>query len=167
MSPTNASSPELLDSLTASSPGSEQTSEPALSELIVDATPAVAYPDRPWVVIAGVVGALALGTIVFTTMVSAQKRAGAGDVLPTRDAKNDGNLGQSIPEPPMLFAQAAPQPIAPPQPVVPENPIANEAVPPPQPWTPLPPPPPPVRDVYRPMPAAPPPRNRPLELEQI
>lgn len=161
MSPTNAASPEPVDSLTASLPGSEQTSEPALSELIVDATPAVAYPDRPWVMIAGVVGALALGTIVFTTMVSAQKRAGAGDVVPTRDAKNDGSLGQSIPEPPTLFAQAAPQPIVPPQPVVPENPVANEAVPPPQPWTPSPPPPPPpppVRDVYRPMPAAPPPQ---------
>jgi hypothetical protein len=50
--------------------------------------------------IAGVVGALALGTIVFTTMVSAQKRAGAGELTPTRDAKNDGSLGQTIPEPP-------------------------------------------------------------------
>ena len=105
MSATSFGSPEPVDPLIGGTVAAEQASDGAASELIVDAAPTVAYPDRPWVMIAGVIGALALGTIVFTTMVSAQKRAGAGDVTPTRDAKNDGNLGQNIPEPPSLFAQ--------------------------------------------------------------
>ncbi|OYU76864.1 MAG: hypothetical protein CFE32_08315 [Alphaproteobacteria bacterium PA3] len=156
MSPPSFGSAEPQTPSTNGSDAAEQAPEVTASDLIVDAAPAVAYPDRPWVMIAGVVGALALGTIVFTTMVSTQKRAGAGELTPTRDAKNDGSLGQSIPEPPSLFAQTAPAPILPAQPMVPENPVANEAVP-SQPWTPSPPPPPPpVRDVYRPMPAPPP-----------
>lgn len=164
MSATSFGSPEPVDPLIGGPVAAEQASDGAASELIVDAAPTVAYPDRPWVMIAGVIGALALGTIVFTTMVSAQKRAGAGDVTPTRDAKNDGNLGQNIPEPPSLFAQTMAPPIMPVQPMVPENPAANEAVPPPQAWTPSPPPPPPpIRDVYRPMPSPlppPPPPSR-------
>jgi type IV secretion system protein VirB10 len=96
--------------------------------LVADARPAVAYPERPWIMVVGLVGALALGTIVFTSMVSAQKRAGVDDIVPTRDAKNDNGLGSRIPEAPVLFppapVMAVPQ-VAP----VPENPIANEAVP--------------------------------------
>ncbi|MCZ8207141.1 MAG: hypothetical protein O9270_02990 [Aquidulcibacter sp.] len=163
MSSISFGSLEPVDPLATGPVAAEKATEGAASELIVDAAPAVAYPDRPWVMIAGVVGALALGTIVFTTMVSAQKRAGVGDLTPTRDAKNDGNLGQSIPEPPSLFAQTMAPPIMPSQPMVPENPAANEAVPPPQAWTPAPPPPPsPIRDVYRPMPTPlpPPPPSR-------
>lgn len=163
MSPTSFAPTEPVDPPAGGPVAAEQALEGAVSELIVDAAPAVAYPDRPWVMIAGVVGALALGTIVFTTMVSAQKRAGVGDLTPTRDAKNDGNLGQTIPDPPSLFAQTAPQLVMPAQPMVPENPAANEVVP-AQPWTPAPPPPPPpppVRDVYRPMPASPPPPPTP------
>lgn len=165
MSAPSFGSPEPVDPLASGPVAAELASEGTASELIVDAAPAVAYPDRPWVMIAGVIGALALGTIVFTTMVSAQKRAGAGDLTPTRDAKNDGNLGQNIPEPPSLFAQTLAPPIIPSQPMAPENPAANEAVPPPQAWTPSPPPPPPppIRDVYRPMPSPlppPPPPSR-------
>lgn len=165
MSAPSFGSPEPVDPLASGPVAAELASEGTASELIVDAAPAVAYPDRPWVMIAGVIGALALGTIVFTTMVSAQKRAGAGDLTPTRDAKNDSNLGQNIPEPPSLFAQTLAPPIIPSQPMAPENPAANEAVPPPQAWTPSPPPPPPppIRDVYRPMPSPlppPPPPSR-------
>jgi type IV secretion system protein VirB10 len=157
MSPSNVASPEPVEHLASTSLGVDAAEEASVSDLIVDAAPAVAYPDRPWVVIAGVVGALALGTIVFTTMVSAQKRAGAGELTPTRDAKNDGSLGQTIPEPPTLFAQTAPASVMPAQPMVPENPATNESVP-AQPWTPAPPPPPPpVRDVYRPIPEPSPP----------
>lgn len=171
MSSTNLSKTGPDEALAVGQLGAEQGIEPEVSDLVVDATPAVAYPDRPWVMIAGVVGALALGTIVFTTMVSAQKRAGAGDVIPTRDGKNDGNLGQTIPEPPSLFAQMAAPPLMPTQPMVPENPAANEAVPPPQAWTPSPPPPPPpVRDIYRPIPAPssppPPPSRTGADLSQ-
>jgi len=153
MSPTKVASPELVEPIASPSLGADGAGEAHVSDLIVDAAPAVAYPDRPWVVLAGAVGALALGIIVFTTMVSAQKRAGAGELTPTRDAKNDGSLGQTIPEPPSLFAQTTLAPVMPAQPMVPENPAANEAVP-AQPWTPAPPPPPPppVRDVYRPIP---------------
>ncbi len=163
MSSTNLGPIESHEGLSVDPNGSGQAVDPKVTELVVDAAPAVAYPDRPWVMIAGVVGALALGTIVFTTMVSAQKRSGAGDMVPTRDAKNDGSLGQNIPEPPSLFAQTVAPPVAPPQPLVPENPAANEAVPPPQTWTPAPPPPPAPREIYRPMPtpmAPPPPPTR-------
>jgi len=157
MSPTSAASHEPAEHLASASLGVDAAAETGVSDLIVDAAPAVAYPDRPWVVLAGAVGVLALGIIVFTTMVSAQKRAGADELTPTRDAKNDGNLGQAIPEPPSLFTQTAPAPVMPAQPMVPENPAANEAVP-AQPWTPAPPPPPPpVRDVYRPIPEPSPP----------
>ena len=157
MSPTSVASHEPAKHLASASLGFDAAAETSVSDLIVDAAPAVAYPDRPWVVLAGAVGALALGIIVFTTMVSAQKRAGADEVTPTRDAKNDGSLGQAIPEPPSLFTQTAPPPVVPAQPMVPENPAANEAVP-AQPWTPAPPPPaPPVRDVYRPIPEPSPP----------
>jgi len=163
MSHSSVASPEPAEHLASTSLGVDAAEEASVSDLIVDAAPAVAYPDRPWVMIAGVVGALALGTIVFTTMVSAQKRAGAGELTPTRDAKNDGSLGQAIPEPPSLFAQTAPEPVMPDQPMVPESPAANEVVP-AQPWTPAPPPPPPpVRDVYRPIPepsSPPPPPTR-------
>ncbi|WP_313588116.1 TrbI/VirB10 family protein [Aquidulcibacter sp.] len=161
MSLSNVASPEPVEPVASASSGVDAAAEASGSDLIVDAAPAVAYPDRPWVVLAGAVGALALGIIVFTTMVSAQKRAGVGDLTPTRDAKNDGSLGQTIPEPPSLFAQNALLPVMPAQPMVPENPAANEAVP-AQPWTPAPPPlsPPPVRDVYRPIlePSPPPPQ---------
>ena len=151
MSPTRFDSPGPINPKAQGPRAAEPAPEEAASELFVSGAPAVAYPDRPWVMIAGLVGALALGTIVFTTMVSAQKRAGVGDLTPTRDAKNDGSLGQTIPEPPSLFAQTAPA-MMPAQPMVPENPAANEVVP-AQPWTPAPPPPPPpVRDVYRPIP---------------
>lgn len=157
MSPTSVASHEPAKHLASASLGVDAAAETSVSDLIVDAAPAVAYPDRPWVVLAGAVGALALGIIVFTTMVSAQKRAGSDEVTPTRDAKNDGSLGQAIPEPPSLFTQTAPPPVMPAQPMVPENPAANEAVP-AQPWTPAPPPPaPPVRDVYRPIPEPSPP----------
>ena len=161
MSHSSVASPEPVEHLASTSLAVDAAEEASVSDLIVDAAPAVAYPDRPWVMIAGVVGALALGTIVFTTMVSAQKRAGAGELTPTRDAKNDGSLGQTIPEPPSLFAQIAPAPVMPAQPMVPENPAANEVVP-AQPWTPAPPPPPPpVRDVYRPIPEPSPPPLQP------
>ncbi|GBF56827.1 type IV secretion system protein virB10 [Candidatus Phycosocius bacilliformis] len=131
---------------------------PEVSSVLVDATPSVAYPDRPWVVMAGAIGALALGAIVFTTMVSAQKRAGADDVSPTRDPRNDGMAGQAVPEAPNLFAQYAPTPVMPPAETVPENPAANEVVPPSPPPPPPPlPPPAPIRDYYRPLPVAPPP----------
>jgi type IV secretion system protein VirB10 len=163
MSPTSVASHEPAEHLASASLGVDAAAETGVSDLIVDAAPDVAYPDRPWVVLAGAVGVLALGIIVFTTMVSAQKRAGAGELTPTRDAKNDGNLGQTIPEPPSLFTQTALVPVMPAQPMVPENPAANEAVP-AQPWTPAPPPPPPpVRDVYRPIPeptSPPPPPTR-------
>ncbi|MEY3232741.1 MAG: hypothetical protein RL230_12 [Pseudomonadota bacterium] len=162
MSLSNVASPEPVEPVASASSGVDAAAEASGSDLIVDAAPAVAYPDRPWVVLAGAVGALALGIIVFTTMVSAQKRAGVGDLTPTRDAKNDGSLGQTIPEPPSLFAQNALLPVMPAQPMVPENPAANEAVP-AQPWTPAPPPlsPPPVRDVYRPIPEPSPPPPQP------
>ena len=162
MSLSNVASPEPVEPVASASSGVDAAAEASGSDLIVDAAPAVAYPDRPWVVLAGAVGALALGIIVFTTMVSAQKRAGVGDLTPTRDAKNDGSLGQTIPEPPSLFAQNAFLPFMPAQPMVPENPAANEAVP-AQPWTPAPPPlsPPPVRDVYRPIPEPSPPPPQP------
>lgn len=172
MNATSLGNTEPHENLGSVELASGEAAGPAVSSLIVDATPAVAYPDRPWVMIAGMVGALALGTIVFTTMVSAQKRAGAGELVPTRDAKNDGSLGQNIPEPPNLFAQTAPAPPVPSQPLVPENPAANEVVPPPQAWTPAPPPPPPppVRDVYRPLPApispTPPPARTGADLVQ-
>jgi type IV secretory pathway VirB10-like protein len=162
MSPSNVASPEPVEPAASASLGVDAAEEASGSDLIVNAAPAVAYPDRPWVVLAGAVGALALGIIVFTTMVSAQKRAGAGELTPTRDAKNDGSLGQTIPEPPSLFAQTALAPVMPAQPMVPENPAANEAIP-AQPWTPEPPPPPPppVRDVYRPLPEQSPPPPQP------
>lgn len=172
MSQMGSGSLEPIDPAASSAMGTESAAEIETSDLIVDAAPAVAYPDRPWVMIAGVVGALALGTIVFTTMVSAQKRAGAGDLTPTRDAKNDGSLGQRIPDPPSLFAQTIAPPVMPSQPMVPENPAANEAVPPPQAWAPSPPPPPPppIRDVYRPMPTPlpppPPPTRTGADLTQ-
>ena len=122
--------------------------------LITDARPAVAYPERPWVMIVGLVGALALGTIVFTSMVSAQKRAGVDDIVPTRDAKNDGGLGSRIPEAPELFPPA-PVMAVPEMAPVPENPVANEAVPAPS----APPPSPAVdpfpRQRYEPMPPPP------------
>lgn len=163
MSPTSVASHEPAEHLASASLGVDAAAETGVSDLIVDAAPAVAYPDRPWVVLAGAVGVLALGIVVFTTMVSAQKRAGAGELTPTRDAKNDGKLSQTIPEPPSLFTQTALVPVLPAQPMVPENPAANEAVP-AQPWTPAPPPPPPpVRDVYRPIPepsSPPPPPTR-------
>ena len=170
MSPSSVALPEPVEHAASASLGVDAAAETSVSDLIVDAAPAVAYPDRPWVVLAGAVGVLALGIIVFTTMVSAQKRAGAGELTPTRDAKNDGSLGQTIPEPPSLFAQTAPAPVLPTQPMVPENPAANEAVP-AQPWTPAPPPPPPpVRDVYRPIsepsPPPPPPARTGADLTQ-
>ncbi len=169
MSPTGVAPPESVEHLASGSLGVDAVAQTSVSDLLVDAAPAVAYPDRPWVVLAGAVGALALGIIVFTTMVSAHKRAGAEEVTPTRDAKNDGNLGQAIPEPPTLFAQTAPAPVMPAQPMVPENPAANEAIP-AQPWTPAPPPPPLARDAYRPMPTPlpppPPPTRTGADLTQ-
>jgi hypothetical protein len=70
MSQMGSGSLEPIDPAASSAMGTEGAPEIGTSDLIVDAAPAVAYPDRPWVMIAGVVGALALGTIVFTTMVS-------------------------------------------------------------------------------------------------
>ena len=124
--------------------------------LAADVRPAVAYPERPWVLVVGVVGALALGSIVFTSMVSAQKRAGVDDIVPTRDAKNDGGLGSRTPEAPVLFPPAPVMPV-PEVAVVPENPVANEATP-----VPIAPPSPTVdpfpRQRYEPMP---PPQGEP------
>jgi type IV secretion system protein VirB10 len=171
MSPSSVGTPEPVEPLESAPLGVDAAAGASVSDLVVDAAPAVAYPDRPWVVLAGAVGVLALGIIVFTTMVSAQKRSGADELTPTRDAKNDGNLGQAIPEPPSLFAQTAPVPVMPAQSMVPENPAANEVIP-AQPWTPAPPPPPPppVRDVYRPMPMPlpppPPPTRTGADLTQ-
>ena len=171
MSLSSVASPEPVEPLESASLGVDAAAGASVSDLVVDAAPAVAYPDRPWVVLAGAVGVLALGIIVFTTMVSAQKRSGADELTPTRDAKNDGNLGQAIPEPPSLFAQTALVPVMPAQSMVPENPAANEVIP-AQPWTPAPPlpPPPPVRDVYRPMPMplppTPPPTRTGADLTQ-
>jgi type IV secretory pathway VirB10-like protein len=135
--------------------------------LNADARPAVAYPERPWVLVVGLVGALALGSIVFTSMVSAQKRAGVDDVIPTRDAKNDGGLGQRIPEAPALFPPAPAMPV-PEMAPVPESPAANEAVPAPIAPTPSPAVDPFPRQRYEPMPPPIEPEStrRPTDMSQ-
>ena len=73
-------------------------------EFIVDAAPVVAYPDRPWVMIAGIAGAAALGALVFVTLVRGQQNNSVGGVVPTRAASNDTGLGAPIPEAPDIFA---------------------------------------------------------------
>jgi type IV secretion system protein VirB10 len=121
-----------------------------VENLVVDAAPAVAYPDRPWVAIAGVVGALALGGLVFGTLISGQRAREVGGIVPTRAAANDTGLGAPPPEAPVLFAQSAVTPMAAPQPVVPQAIVDPAAVPQPsgpptwQTNTPPPPPPPPA-----------------------
>jgi type IV secretion system protein VirB10 len=142
--------------------------KPVSDGLNADARPAVAYPERPWVLVVGLVGALALGSIVFTSMVSAQKRAGVDDIVPTRDAKNDTGLGQRIPEAPALFPPA-PVMAVPEMAPVPENPAANEAVP-----ASITPPPSPAMEPYAPqryqpmppLPVEPAPTKPPTDMSQ-
>jgi type IV secretion system protein VirB10 len=136
--------------------GQPPISAEQVEALIVEAAPAVAYPDRPWVAVAGVLGALALGGLVFWAMISAQKAREVGGVVPTRVATNDTGLGAPIPEAPDLFPQAPLAAAPSPQPIAPQA-VIDQAAPPqpsgPPTWqtnTPPPPPPAPQRIIeYR------------------
>lgn len=155
--------------IAAATMGAHTSTDDPASDLVVDAAPAVAYPDRPWVMVAGLAGAIALGALVFVTLIRGQQDRTIGGVIPTRVAANDTGLGAPIPEPPELFATQAP--VMPSPPLVPEMNADNAA--PPQPnvapnWTlPPPPPPPPVVEarpnpfVAIPSPPPPPPVVRP------
>jgi type IV secretory pathway VirB10-like protein len=77
---------------------------PRVNEFVVEVMPSVAYPDRPWVMVAIVAGAVALGSLVFETLISGQKAADVSGFVPTRDARNDKNLGAPVPQAPDLFA---------------------------------------------------------------
>ncbi len=79
---------------------------------IDEVLPAVAYPERSFGLIAGVVGVLALGGLVFMTLLAGQNREDVGGVTPTRSAVNDTGLGAPIPAAPDLFAQAPVDPFA-------------------------------------------------------
>jgi type IV secretory pathway VirB10-like protein len=117
-----------------------------VEELVVDAAPVVAYPDRPWVTIAGVFGALLLGGLVFAALIKGQQGRNVGGVAPTREATNDTGLGAPIPDAPDIFAQQAAL-VPPISPIVPEAnsdaAMANQPVSPPS-WVSPPPPPPPT-----------------------
>jgi type IV secretory pathway VirB10-like protein len=122
-----------------------------VEELVVDAAPVVAYPDKPWVMVAGAVGAIALGGIVLGTLLSGQKAREVGGIVPTRVATNDTGLGAPVPPAPELFAAVPPDPLAagnatpPPTPAVtpPSEGQASWQGSPPPPSPPPPPPPPP------------------------
>ncbi len=132
--------------------GAPPVTSEQVEALVVDAAPAVAYAERPWVAIAGVVGALALGGLVFGALVSGQQAREIGGIVPTRAATNDTGLGAPVPAPPELFAQTQDpfaQQVAPiaPAPIVPiatEPPSWQSNAPPPPP-----PPPPPVPEPAR------------------
>jgi type IV secretory pathway VirB10-like protein len=110
------------------------------------AGPQVAAPERPWVIWAGLAGAVALGGVVFATLYASQQQRSADpsalapprEVLPGRpDA-----IANEPPPAPELFAAV----VAPPAPVVetpPPPPPPPPAAPPPPPYF-LPPPPPPA-----------------------
>ena len=74
----------------------EPVSDAQVEALVVDAAPAVAYQDRPWVMAAGIIGALALGGLVFGTLVSGQRAREIGGVVPTRNASTDTGDRKSV-----------------------------------------------------------------------
>lgn len=84
--------------------GAKPVTRDQVEELVVDAAPIVAYPDRPWVMIAGIAGAVALGVVVLVTMIRSQQERNVGGVVPTRTATNDTGLGAPVPELPDIFA---------------------------------------------------------------
>jgi type IV secretion system protein VirB10 len=107
--------------------GQPPVSAEQVEALVVDAAPMVAYPDRPWVAIAGIVGAVALGGLVFWTLISGQKAREVGGIIPTRASSNETGLGAPVPDAPDLFAQAPVAPAAVPQPIV-SQPTPDQAV---------------------------------------
>ncbi|MEN9873307.1 MAG: hypothetical protein RL186_204 [Pseudomonadota bacterium] len=86
----------------------------------IEAAPLVAYPDRPWVVFAGIAGAFALGGLVLVTLLSGQKSRQIGGVVPTRDPQSTAGLGAPIPEPPDLFTPIPAPPMPPVATMIPE-----------------------------------------------
>ena len=140
----------------------EPVSDAQVEALVVDAAPAVAYQDRPWVMAAGIIGALALGGLVFGTLVSGQRAREIGGVIPTRNASTDTGLGAPVPVAPELFSQIQQTPVPQSAPMVPEAnsdaAMAAQRQEPPT-WQ-MPPLPPPTRvveyrDRFAPMPATP------------
>jgi type IV secretory pathway VirB10-like protein len=100
--------------------GAKPVTRDQVDELVVDASPLVAYPDRPWIMFAGIAGSVALGLVVLFTLIRGQQERSVGGVVPTRTATNDTGLGAPVPEPPDIFANQTPNlPAA--APLVPEN----------------------------------------------
>jgi type IV secretory pathway VirB10-like protein len=145
--------------------GAPPVTNEQVEALVVDAAPVVAYPDRPWVPIVGAVVALALGGLVFASLISGQKAREVGGVVPTRNGANDTGLGAPIPDAPELFAQnqAAPfvavaPPVAITDPAIEAPAVApswQSSPPPPPPLPPPPPPPAPVIEYRDRFPATP------------
>jgi type IV secretion system protein VirB10 len=153
----------------------------------MDPAPAVAFKDRPWVLWAGLAGALALGGIVFSSLLAAQaNRNAAGQFAQTVDPDTVDPSRVEPAEPPALFPPAPPPPFMPgvfgpltgtegpaiatytPPPPPPPPPVASPPPPPPYippyvPPTTLPPPPP----VRGPDPEPPPPPPPPTAVPGI
>lgn len=129
--------------------GTPPVLEQSADGLIADPTPVVAYPDRPWVALVGIIGAVLLGGLVFASLISGHKAREVGGVTPTRASAADTGLGAPIPQAPELFAQTEPAPVLPTAPLVQEA-NSDAAMAPPQPVGPpswqsySPPPPPPL-----------------------
>lgn len=137
----------------------------------MDPAPAVAFKDRPWTLWAGIAGAVALGGIVFSSLLAAQaERRTAGQFAQVVDPDNADPSRIEQAEPPALFPPSPPPPfvMTPPM-TVPENnsdtstPAFTQSPPPPPPPPPYvapyvpPPPPPPFRPPEQPAEPAPPP----------
>jgi type IV secretory pathway VirB10-like protein len=109
-----------------------------------DGMPRVAIAQRPWTLWAGAGAIVALGAIVFTTLISNQQRPGeAGALAPPAEAvPGRADAAGAVPEPPPAPVLFAPAPAPPPPPPVEPTPA------------PLPPPPPPTV-IYSPPPLPP------------